>query len=745
MQSNRHSLRPFALSVIAVLLVACTAAPLAFAADVKAAEERVRKAKEAADRVHAQVAAAEKERDRSLAELNKAQKICVGAAERIEKWQARLAEARRPLNLIQADQAGIKEKITRLGKRADAKSPAVQAEIRRLEKRHKGLDQVAQLYLSNVAYYSTQSRGATEGLEVYRGQAVAARQALETKQKVVEAAEEVLRLEEAELEKAVEARDEARNAIPPPYLSEVKVEQDGKVVYHARWEPGISVMDEVERELAEMQAELEELGARRKRVREDRKRYLDDAVKRQTEGRFGSPYTATLVAEMASAARQVLASGYSGSHAPKQTWSGIRISAKRRAISIITTAFKNSRIWYWDPERPNTTLGYERPPADIARDLYTHIDRRVYAWKSWPQVGRYIVKPNRRLSGGYYSSPGNIRLVDPVLYSGGLTIEGFSRELDVLHVYGVSRDALESQFLAELAKAKLGGATDSRRTFEIGVYIAMHQLAAGELTMIDKLIEARHRMIGLLRAQIPNAATRAFGRVVDKKLIVAPGQDAAISLTFSAPLIGPPAVTFGKESLDAGTAPAAKVKLTGSGANWSGVFPTIGLALFAKDKRGVRLRVSGTDANGRILDADPTTTAALTPDGKWANWEELRYGVAGKGQGGTDVWHVLNRDRRAGISYCFALDASRSMRDNNRMATAKASIAAAIAKMTRSPCGSSTRAARSSLRSSSPRTSGRCSTRSGRCSRPVRRRSPRPSTRAANTWSDAARSRTRCS
>ena len=675
--------RPLALCAFTVLflVVAAAARPGLAADDLKAAEGRVRKAKDAADRAHAQVAAAEKERDRALAELDKAQNTCVERAKLVEDLRARVAEARRPLDLIRTDQAGIKKRVTALGKRADAKSPAVQAEIRRLEKRHKGLNRVAEEYLSAVAYYAGRLRDVEEGLETHRGRAVAARQALEAKQKVVEATEGVLWLAEDELEKAVEARDEARNAVPPPYLSEVKVEQDGKVVYQARWEPGVSVMDEVERQLAEMQAELEELGTRRKRVRGDRKRHLEEVVKRQAEGRSGSPYTATLVAEMASAARQVLASGYPGSHGPKQTWSGIRTSAKRRAISIITTAFKNSRIWYWDPERPNTTLGYKKSPADIARDLYTHVDRRVYAWKSWPQGDRYIVKPSRRLSGGYYSSPGNIRLVDPVLYSSGLTIEGFSRELDVLHVYGVSREALESQFLAELAKAKFGGATDSRRTFEIGVYIAMHQLTAGELTMIDKLIEARQRMIGLLRAQIPNAATRAFGRAVDKKLTVAPGQDAAISLTFSAPLSAPPAVTFGKESLDAGAAPAAKVKLTGAGANWSGVFPTIGLAPFAKDKRGVRLRVSGTDTNGRILDADPTTTAALAPDGKWANWEELRHGVAGKGQGGTDVWHVLNRDHRAGISYCFALDASRSMKDNNRMATAKASIEAAIAKM----------------------------------------------------------------
>jgi len=541
--------------------------------------------------------------------------------------------------------------------------------------------------LALKASYVHQRDEATRALEEHRAARPPAEESLEAARKELRRKEQYTAVVEGEYQAAETRFTEATSALvraivelPPPYLQQLEVKQDGQTVYLARWVPGISVRAELEAQVTELNAEIEELLRRRFQIREDKRRYGGISARMWADfDRAESPHTQPLVYNLIRRMAFVLAAGYD-SKMPRITYAGITLHARQAGKNTAANAFRDARIWCPSPEH---TLGYDRNRWQIAEGLFRWQESELFKHRSWPNPGPYEMDPFRSLGGGEVCAPGNLSQADAALHRGGEMIDGFPRLLDVMEVNRIVRQSFDRQLLHEVQKAKLPGLMRGGfHAFGRGVCDAMEQAGDQEIRDLEGYLTSRREMVAALAAQRPNAQVRDQNFVVyDKRLEVAAGKRAEMILTFSAELRSEPEVILGEGMEGPGLMSLGPEHQDEGWTTFSCEFDTAPLQPLADSKNGIRVRVSGMDPVGKALDADPTTTAGqVTPD-EWLNWEEFRHGVVGEGAGGVDVWHVLNRDPWAGTSFCFVLDASGSMAEGGRMAAAKDSIRTAVTKM----------------------------------------------------------------
>lgn len=107
------------------------------------------------------------------------------------------------------------------------------------------------------------------------------------------------------------------------------------------------------------------------------------------------------------------------------------------------------------------------------------------------------------------------------------------------------------------------------------------------------------------------------------------------------------------------------------GRRWTGRFDAKA-ALEAGAEIEVAIRAA--TANGLALDADPTTAPEFNR--RWTRYEQDRRGTD-TGAGGEDTWHVMGA---LGDSWVIVLDASGSMKDDDKIGRAKEAIRAALAE-----------------------------------------------------------------
>lgn len=145
---------------------------------------------------------------------------------------------------------------------------------------------------------------------------------------------------------------------------------------------------------------------------------------------------------------------------------------------------------------------------------------------------------------------------------------------------------------------------------------------------------------------------------------------AHVTLTLSANVSAPPKLNVG----------GVAVTLSGKDKVWEGSFD---LAAIPADQRDdyVPVVITGSDAFGRNLDADPRTpTTIALPDkgtgGPWWFHYESKPETESDGTGGDDHWHKLGKPPLA--SLVLILDGSGSMGDDNKMVNAKAGIIQAL-------------------------------------------------------------------
>ncbi|MEE2525719.1 VWA domain-containing protein [Hyphobacterium sp. HN65] len=135
-------------------------------------------------------------------------------------------------------------------------------------------------------------------------------------------------------------------------------------------------------------------------------------------------------------------------------------------------------------------------------------------------------------------------------------------------------------------------------------------------------------------------------------------------LEFSMPLDDAPTIRVG----------GSNATVSGEGRRWRAQFDVEEAASLQDSNGDIQITVGLT---GQALDADPATPAAIAPPDQWSNgtyWADLdqrRGGPAGT-DGGEDVWHRLGEP--PALSLLVILDASGSMRENDRMTNARAGI-----------------------------------------------------------------------
>ncbi len=176
-----------------------------------------------------------------------------------------------------------------------------------------------------------------------------------------------------------------------------------------------------------------------------------------------------------------------------------------------------------------------------------------------------------------------------------------------------------------------------------------------------------------LREELPGAAVRRLTVHTNDLLRQDNSGYAEITLTFSHPVTATPNAQIGAGAAVAWNgAPAGDglplpdlegsvlAELTGNGRNWSGRFPLRPLREQFERGEPLQIVVSGADAAGKSLDADPRTSARTNQYGNWTYSEAVRSGDP-IGSGGPDRWHELNVIGTGGTSYVFVVDASGSM------------------------------------------------------------------------------------
>jgi len=138
-----------------------------------------------------------------------------------------------------------------------------------------------------------------------------------------------------------------------------------------------------------------------------------------------------------------------------------------------------------------------------------------------------------------------------------------------------------------------------------------------------------------------------------------------VSVRSSQPLAAAPAILIG-------SVPATKVTGDDTKMFWQGEVSMAAVRAAVKPGQNVPISITATDIYRNQLDADPRTVPVLATKRPWWLGYESKRGGDSQGYGGADTWHEIGPAPK--VSFLIILDASGSMKDNNRMVNAKAGI-----------------------------------------------------------------------